>query len=195
MRILAFADTHGETDFSHLTELAEQADLIVCAGDISFFGDDLDETFSALNDFAKSVDKQVLFVHGNHESGEEIPRASHIVNVHLGAHSLNGVVVLGFGGGGFRKSNSTVEKFLSEHAPLHTDKKQVWVFHGPPHDLVIDHVPEIGPTGCRSKRKMIDAHKPAVVIAAHIHEQWGTTHQHGDVCVVNPGPFGRLIDL
>ncbi len=194
MRILAFADTHGETDLSHLHELAEQADLLICAGDISFFGVDLDETFKALEAFGKTAGKPVLFIPGNHEQGDRIPESEHVINIHQSHHEHEDVVIVGYGGGGFREHDPKVEQFLSEVAPKHAGKRQVWVFHGPPYDLVIDEVAH-GPTGCKSKRKMIDTHKPAVVIAAHIHEQWGTFHEHAETVVVNPGPFGRLITL
>lgn len=195
MHILAFADTHGETDFSHLEEFALKADLIVCAGDISFFSSDLEETFFALEEFAKTIGKPVLFIPGNHEQGENIPESKHIINLDRAVHLHEDVAILGFGGGGFRKNDSAVEAFFSQHAPKHAKKKQVWLFHGPPHDLVVDEIPGVGPTGCESKRKMIDTHKPAIVVSAHIHEQWGTVHKHGEVIVVNPGPFGRLLEL
>ncbi len=195
MRILAFADTHGELDFSHLEEFAEQADLIVCAGDISFFGGDLEETFFALEDFAKKIKKPVLFIPGNHEQGEDIPESEHIINIDQDTYHHDDVVVVGFGGGGFRKNDKAVEAFFSEVAPKHQDKKQVWLFHGPPHNLKVDEIPGVGPTGCESKRKMIDTHKPVLVVAAHIHEQWGTVHKHDDIVIVNPGPFGRLLDI
>lgn len=200
MRILAFSDTHGDTDFSHLEPHARQADLILCAGDITDWAEDGEDVLAALQRFADSVGKDVVLTHGNHD-GESLrelavmhPRLRY---VHQSLFVSDGVAVLGYGGGGFSSTDPLFERFI-ESAHKHKDvqgKLIVWLMHGPPHDLVVDTIPGWGPTGCKSKRKMIERHAPHIVVSGHIHEAEGVVHEHGRTLLVNPGPSGVLIEI
>ena len=67
MRILAFTDIHGSLPALKRIEQkvkANKPDLLVCAGDISIFEHGIVKIFTQLN----KISKQVIIVHGNHES-------------------------------------------------------------------------------------------------------------------------------
>ena len=53
MKILAFADTHGnKKDLKKLEKKSKDADILVCVGDLTWFGKDLEKLLRRL---AKSI--------------------------------------------------------------------------------------------------------------------------------------------
>jgi len=73
MKILAFVDIHGNKIF--LNEIIERAKrekphIIVCAGDISNWGQNLNSILSKIN----KIGILTLIIHGNHESEDEIKK-------------------------------------------------------------------------------------------------------------------------
>lgn len=197
MKALLFGDTHGDFDFSHLEARAEMADLIFCCGDITDFSLQLQEALEALHDFAERINKDIILTHGNHEGclRKQVLRFPRFRYVHKESIVIKDILITGYGGGGFAKSNEDFERFMQEEMRAHTHKKRVWLMHGPPHDVELDHVPWAGATGCHTKRAMIERHQPNVVIVGHIHQGWGMEHRLGNSRIVNPGPDGLLIDL
>ena len=64
MKILAFTDHHtSKVAIAKVREKAKDAELIICGGDITNFGDGLKENLEAVNNLGKPV----LLTHGNHE--------------------------------------------------------------------------------------------------------------------------------
>ncbi len=49
--------------------------------------------------------------------------------------------------------------------------------------------------GCQSYTAAIDALKPALFLAGHIHECFGEHEQRGKTTILNPGPLGIMIEL
>ena len=201
MKLFAFGDTHGVTDFSYLVARAQEADVLLCVGDVTEFGRDVPAVVEALASLARSADKPLVITHGNHEG--RLLRAAlrvhapQIVYLHNSTHDLGDALFFGFGGGGFRTRDGEVEAFLRSAHSDHSAHQGlvVWVFHGPPRGCVVDEVPGIGSTGCFSKRALMDELVPHVVFCGHIHEQFGVVKQVGDTVVVNPGPQGVLVDV
>ncbi len=201
MKVLAFGDTHGVTDFSYLLSLAQEADVLLCVGDVTRFGTAVEEVVAGLAALARAAGKPLVLTHGNHEqdlSGVISRVAPEIVYVHERVH-VHGdeLVIYGYGGGGFRTRDSVVEGFLRQAHREHASVQGVhlWLFHGPPHDAGVDVVPGLGPTGCKSKRLLLEELVPDVVVAGHIHEQFGLVQEVGSTLVVNPGPDGVLLEL
>ncbi len=199
MKILAFADTHGDTNLAHLEEPASQADLIVCAGDITDFSSGLEESLEALQALAEKTGKTIHLTHGNHEGSdvrEVVAKYPGLRYVHEEVVRLPGVTLVTYGGGGFAQQNRELEEFFSKaHEQDFEDDLVVWMLHGPPYGLEVDELPWMGPVGSMSARAMIERFKPHIVVSGHIHEAWGVTHQHGRTLLVNPGPIGMLIEV
>ena len=198
MRILAFGDTHGMTDLQHLFPLADAADLVLCAGDITWFSHGLQESLEALQNLSIRSGKKIILVHGNHECEDmrkSLADDQHIQYLHVDHIEAGGVIIIGYGGGGFANHDHAFEKFMSDLQPRLAEKPQIWLLHGPPFDVGIDEIPGWGPTGCRSRRRMIEVFRPKLVVAGHIHQNHGMISGIGSTTIINPGPEGILIDL
>ncbi|MFH1133131.1 MAG: metallophosphoesterase [Nanoarchaeota archaeon] len=196
MRLLAFVDVHGNhAALSQLLRKAKDADVLVSAGDLSWFGQGFDATLHAL---AKTK-KQVILVHGNHETSAEMRKAcSPFENLHF-IHKqhlvVDGVLFLGFGGGGFAQREpdfEEVEPLFRESAREH--EKVVLVTHAPPYLTRLDR---IGHDHC-GNRSFIPILKSGLVdllVCGHFHDNEGEEDRIGNALAVNPGPKGRLLDL
>ena len=69
MKLLAFVDMHGSLKALQKVKIkAKQADIIVCAGDISIFENNLDMLLFELN----KLNKIVLIITGNHEDRNDL---------------------------------------------------------------------------------------------------------------------------
>ena len=200
MKLLVFGDTHGLTDFSHLLSKAREADVLLCVGDVTDFGFDIQEVAAGLASLARESGKPLIVTHGNHEEGDlasALAPFERVVYVHGRVHEHDGLLVYGFGGGGFRTHEPAVEEFLRQsHERFGSrDGVYVWLFHGPPHDTGTDVVPGLGPTGSVTKRELLEELRPHVVLVGHIHEAWGCVEDVSGVTVVNPGPEGLLLEV
>lgn len=201
MKLLVFGDTHGLTDFSYLVSRSRDVDALVCVGDLTHFGRDVELVAAGLQSLLEASSKPVILTHGNHEAGSlrealEV-HAPGVVYLHQDVHVLGDVVFFGYGGGGFARHDPRVEDFLRSAHELHAGSGLVvvWLFHGPPHGTGVDVVPGLGSTGCFSKRSLLDELRPHVVLAGHIHEQFSSVEEVGSSIVVNPGPDGLVVEV
>jgi Icc-related predicted phosphoesterase len=198
MKILCFVDLHGNAPV--LKKLIERAkkddiDLVVCAGDISVFGDGLNK----LVGIAAKVAKPFLIIPGNHEDSDEISKAckpyKNCINIHKKAFRGTGFVVLGYGGGGFSKVDKKFEKVASSFKKIIKDnEKVILVTHAPPHNTKVDMINKV-PCGNKSIRKFIYEAKPNFVICGHLHENAGKMDALGKTKVINPGYKGKIISF
>ena len=208
MKILAFVDTHGSKKSLDIArKKADDTDIVLCAGDLTVFEENLDSYLSDLN----KLGKPVLVIHGNHESEESMRKACSLfkntVFMHKGIFELDNYLFIGYGGGGFTEINrdfeSVSKKFLKAISELEKKLKKdnsnkklktVLIFHAPPHNTKVDYV-RGSHAGSKSYRKFIDAVKPTLVICGHLHENAGVDHQVGQTVIVNPGPTGAVIEI
>lgn len=193
MKILAFTDVHGNPDaLATLGKRSKQADILVCAGDLSIFGNRLKESLVAMNSWGKPV----YFIHGNHEDAEEFANMKDYPNLHF-VHATEaeyeGIIITGWGGGGFTVTDPGLERFAQTLAP---HPKRVLLFHGPPHGTNVDNLGEwAGFVGCKSRRLVIEKLQPMLVVTGHIHETTGKQDKIGRSIVINPGPLGVFINF
>ena len=145
MKILIFVDLHGNV--SSLKKMVERAkkddiDLVICAGDISVFGDKLDK----LVEIVSKIQKPFLIIHGNHEDEAEISRAckpfKNCINIHKVGFSGPNFSVLGYGGGGFSKIDKRFEKTTKMFNKVIKEKggKIILVTHAPPYNTEVDKI-------------------------------------------------------
>ena len=101
MRLLVFADLHGsKKGLKSLILKAKKADVIICAGDFTIFGNGQKDILSKLN----KIGKKVLGIHGNHEELYNVRKDArdmkNIEVMHGKKFKFNGVSFIGWGGGG-----------------------------------------------------------------------------------------------
>ena len=200
MKILAFVDVHGSLKaLKKIKEKSKKADIIVCAGDISIFENNLDKLLHQLNKLKKTV----LIIHGNHEDENDLKELSllfdNIHYIHKKSFVKENYLFLGYGGGGFsmidkdfnkvsKKFKKTIEKFNQEN------KKIMLVTHAPPYKTKIDRVSGES-CGNKNIKKFILKCKPDLVISGHLHENAGKEDKVGKSIVINPGPYGKIINI
>jgi uncharacterized protein len=200
MKILAFTDVHANNDvhankraLDELTKAAKNADLILCAGDISVFGMDMIEVLEIMN----SWNKPVYFIHGNHEDEalfEDVNKEyANLHFVHATEKEFQNITVLGWGGGGFAKQDPELAAFAKNLKPK---PNRIIIFHGPPHGTKADWMEGWDDyVGCKTKRAVVEQLQPFLVLCGHIHENFNAVDQIGKSIIMNPGPAGKLITI
>jgi Icc-related predicted phosphoesterase len=193
MKILAFVDVHAnELVLKTLGRKAADADLLICAGDISVFGRGLEETLAVMDSWGKPL----LIIHGNHEDEDEmrelVEATKNIRWAHATEHEIAGLSIVGWGGGGFAHTDSALERFAAQLEPK---PGRIMIFHGPPLETAIDVAWAGEHVGCATRRAVIERLQPAVAIAGHIHECFGEHSMIGKSLVMNPGPLGVFLEL
>jgi len=197
MKILSFVDTHNsEIAFKKVLHLAnaEKPDVIISAGDITIFGASLDFLVQQINKFHVPA----LFVHGNHESEGNMRDAcalfKHTIFIHKKLYDLNEFLCIGFGGGGFSNKDREFEMFIQKKHEHISGKKIILVTHAPPYGTKLDQISR-SYSGNKSFTMFIKKYQPELVICGHIHENRGREDCMGRTRIINPGPFGKIIDI
>jgi uncharacterized protein len=197
MRLLAFSDLHRDRERAeHLLQLAEDADVVVGAGDFATMRTGLEDTIETLS----AISKPAVLVPGNAESDTELWQAcaswssAHVL--HGQALELAGAAFFGLGGGvpptpfpwSFDLSEDEAAAKL-ESCP----EGAVLVVHSPPKG----HVDDAGGRhlGSKSILAAIERKRPTLVLCGHIHQCWGREATIGTTPVVNVGPDGRFFDI
>lgn len=190
MKILAFVDIHGnKAAVQRLSKLAEKADLLICAGDLTNFGADL-------NNLLKILDKAnitTLIIHGNHETAQQINKASknfkNIKFIHNKLIIINNYSFFGYGGGGFEQK----DKALEDQIKKIKNKISVFVTHQPPYSTKLDKINNHH-AGSKSIAKFIKELNPRFNICGHLHENINKKDRINKTFIVNPG-FGKIINI
>ncbi len=194
MKIFTFADLHGAfKELKKLKRRAKKADIVVCAGDVSIFEENLEKILSEINKFKPKI----LMIHGNHEEKmnmkKKCKKYKNIEFIHNKKYNLDDITFLGYGGGGFEKKDKKFEKAMKKFKKL-KKKKFVLVTHAPPYNTKIDKLME-GHCGNESIRRFIEKTKPVLAISGHLHETEGISDKIGKTKIINPGYKGKMITL
>jgi len=196
MKIVVFADPHENlVAIKEVEKKAKDADLIVCAGDISIFEQELEAFLFRIN----KIGKTVLLIHGNHE-GAQITETlcqglKNLVFIHKKIHQIGNHSFIGFGGGGFDDVDLDFEKFIEKNkSKINPSDKLILVTHGPPYGTKLDL---IGKRHCGNKSytKYIKQLQPVLYVCGHFHETFGVKDKLGKTILINPGPRGELIEI
>jgi len=198
MKILVFVDLHGSKKaMKKIKKLSSKVDLIVCAGDISIFGNKLDELLFELN----SVEKKILVIPGNHEDFSELKKLcklfGNIDYIDNGMLKLDNYLFFGYGDGGFSKEDSKFEKLskkFDKEIKKHKDCKIVLVTHAPPYKTKLDNI-HGERCGNKAIRKFIERNKIELAVSGHLHENAGKEDKIKGCRLMNPGPFGKIVDI
>ncbi|MBI2655045.1 metallophosphoesterase [Candidatus Woesearchaeota archaeon] len=201
MKLLAFTDIHGSlTALRRIEQKAksENPDLLVCAGDISIFEHGIGSVFRRLN----RINKTIMMVHGNHEDASTYSKYSrifkNIVFIHKRHFTENNMLFLGYGGGGFSQRDREFEKLAATSFKKliqnNKDKKIIFVTHAPPYRTKLDKLGR-DYAGNRSFRDFIEKYKIDLHICGHLHENFGKEDKIKNTRIMNPGPFGKIVEI
>ena len=202
MKLLAFVDMHGSHKaLEKIKAQSKQSDILVCAGDISIFENNLDKLFFELN----KLNKPVLIIPGNHESTESINVLTklfpNIINIDEKGHAIGNYLFFGYGGGGFSmvdhhfdKISKKFEKKIKKFRKINENIKTILVAHAPPYKTKIDRIMDEY-CGNKSIKSFILKVKPDLVISGHLHENAGKEDKISNTKVINPGPFGKILTI
>lgn len=201
MKILAFADMHSSFKaFENVMSLAnkEKPDAICCAGDISVFEKGL---YSILHEFDK-LNIPFIIVHGNHETKKSMDKIEeklkNIIFIHKKHYIVKGCCFLGFGGGGFSRSEPELDnasEMLHNIIEKNPGKKIVMVTHAPPYHTKLDRISANSFCGSKTVRRFIEHNRVDVLICGHIHENSGRKDKINNNLMLNPGPYGKIVRI
>ncbi len=193
MKILAFVDVHGnKTALNKIIEKSKNADLLVCAGDITNFGQGLNKTVNLLS----KTNKPLLIIPGNHETASEIKslKQEFIINIHKTLYRIDDYIFFGYGSGGFSLRDIALEKITKEIKQIVKNKKFILVTHAPPYGTTADTI-NGQHHGSVSITKMIYETSPIINICGHLHETANKKSILRKTLIINPGPYGTLINI
>ena len=200
MKILAFTDIHGS--LSALRRIGQKVksqnpDLLVCAGDITIFERGIIAILRRLN----KLNKKIIIIHGNHEDSSTFIKFSklfkNIIFIHKKSFIEDNVLFLGFGGGGFALVDKKFEKVsikFKKTIKNNQDKKTILITHAPPYKTRLDKLIQ-GHCGNKSIRHFIERNKIDLLICGHLHENFGKEDKIGKAKVINPGPYGKIVEV
>lgn len=197
MKILAFSDLHRDRKRAQkLVELAEQADVVVGAGDFASVRLGLNKAIAPLT----QIDKPTVLVPGNNETLDELLKAtsdwSSAVVLHGEGTQIDGTAFFGLGGGvpvtpfpwSFDLSEREADEKLAD-----CPEGCVLVVHSPPKGYVDQtHGRHLGSEAILAT---IETKRPALAVCGHIHEAWAQEATIGSTPVVNLGPEGRFFEV
>ncbi|MBU4070098.1 MAG: metallophosphoesterase [Nanoarchaeota archaeon] len=198
-RILAIGDIHGDKGLvKRLAEKAkkEKIDLVILTGDLTFAEK---STKDLIGPFIKAK-KQVLLIHGNHESlatadflAEMYPPTK---NLHGYAFKKNGLGIFGAGGadmGVYMIQDSEIFNILKQgHERIKNSKKKIMVTHMHPKGSKAEFT---GFPGSAGIRKAIKKFKPDIAICSHIHEASGIEEKIGKTRVINVSKKENIFEV
>jgi Icc-related predicted phosphoesterase len=199
VKLLLFSDLHVDADAArHLAERADEADVIVGAGDFASVRRGLHVCIDVL----RTVDKPAVLVAGNNESTEELaeacrgwPRARVL---HGSSATFDGVPFFGVGGG------IPVTPFGAWSYDFDEQQARALLAGAPAGCVLVSHSPPKGAVdrdsagrslGSVAVREAIVRLAPRLVVCGHIHASAGQQATVGPTPVVNAGPAGWLWDL
>lgn len=197
MKLLAFSDLHrDDRQAQKLAALADQADVVVGAGDFASVRLGINKAIEPL----KRIEKPIILVPGNNESESELAEACEgwagATLLHGDGTEIDGMTFFGLGGGvpvtPFPWSFDLTEREADEML-RGCPEGCVLVVHSPPKGYVDEaHGRHMGSDAILTA---IETKRPRLAVCGHIHESWGSEATIGRTPVVNLGPEGRFFEL
>lgn len=197
-KILAISDLHGD---SRLAKDAakkadkEKVDLIIIAGDLTWFGQPAKEIISP---FLKEG-RLVLTIPGNHDPETISEEISHVYKGAIDVHKKNfqkdqiGFFGTGTTDWGFYEDGKQVYNELNKaHKNIKDLKKKIMISHCPPEGSKIEL---LGYPGSRGVRKALDKFKPDFLICGHMHEGGGLIETIGKTKVINSARKAIIFEI
>jgi uncharacterized protein len=192
VKVFAFVDTHALNALMQLSKKIAKADIVICAGDFTWFGKDKHKALAVM----ESWKKPVYIIHGNHEGEEALAQSvmkyNNIVFAHGKQIDINGVQFLFWGGGGFAQHDMELLRAYPVWKAAHKNPS-IFVTHGPPFNTHLDDLG--GHVGSVTIRFIIDQLQPTFHFCGHIHETSGVQDKIGKTTTMNVGPAGFMVEF
>ena len=200
MKILALSDIHErvrriDSLREKLSELEFKPDLILVAGDITYFKG-IDIATKILKKLRNDIEAPVFFVPGNCDTRQllEVDEiADDIDNIHLRVIELHGYLFYGIGGGGISPFHTLIEfsedefrEFIAKVENTVDTRKLILVTHQPVKGF-FDEVDGLN-IGSEVFAEYLLKLKPLLWITGHVHENSGWTRIERTV-IMHPGPL------
>jgi Icc-related predicted phosphoesterase len=194
VKLLLFSDLHNDLDAARrLVKLAEQADVVIGAGDFC----SVHRNLTACLDVLRAITKPAVLVAGNNETTDELVAAcrgwpaAHVL--HGSGMTISGVEFFGIGGGvpvtPFGAWSYDFTEVEATNLLSKCPSGCVLISHSPPKGAV-DRASEGKSLGSTAVRSAIERLKPRLVVCGHIHGSAGQQDMIGASPVVNAGPAG-----
>ena len=195
MKILAFADMHSDKKaLKTLLKAGKDVDMIICAGDISWFGKDLKKILQSFD----KLKTPMFIIPGNHEdeSLEEVcKKFKHITYAHKALYQKKGYSFFFYGLNGFDMDDAYAKKFFdTAMEDVKKDQIKIFVSHGPPYGTQLDDI-KGHHHGDRELTKAIKKYKPQLFICGHFHDNFGKHQVLQHTLMINPGPTGKVLEI
>ncbi len=197
-RLLVTSDIHGDSSQAKkLAEMAEkkEADLVVIAGDISYFDE---HAKGVIGPFLERR-KEVFFVPGNHDlaTTKWIEEKYHIRNLQKYPEVVGDIGFFGCGGGNIginMMDEEEIFRYLEKgFRYVKGAEKKVMITHMHPAGSGIERSSSF--EGSKAVREAIEKFKPDIHICGHIHEAEGMEELIGKTKVICAGKKGKIVDI
>ena len=197
MKILAFSDLHMSRGRAELlTVAAEQADLVIGAGDFCNMREGLDVAMHLLS----GITAPLVMVPGNAESFDEL-KAVALPNMHVlhGSEvTLKGVQFFGIGyavpAPPFGDWSMNLSELEAKTMLTLCQRADVLISHSPPKGYG-DRTSTGISAGSVSVLQAIDEIQPRLALFGHVHDSWGYRGQIGQTQLANLGPVPSVFEL
>lgn len=199
MKILAVSDLHG--DGSLAKKIAkkgkkEKVDLIVLAGDLTWFDEHSKNIIKPFTDLGK----EVLIIPGNHETNETLDKLKliypNLINLDQKPFRKENVGFFGAGyafAGPFITNEKELKKKLTRaHKKISNLDKKVLITHSHHKGSNSEFS---GFEGSESIKKAIEYFQPDLALHGHIHEASGIKESIGKTKIFNISRKARIFEL
>ena len=197
MKIFAFTDLHAnKKSIDKIIKKIKEGkpELIICCGDLTIFGNDLNEISNKLN----LIGIKILIIPGNHETEQEIKnickKNKNLINLHKENYEYGNYIFFGFGTGGFSFIEPELEEIIRFKKCFDKTKKLIFITHAPIYHTKLDYLYKEH-MGCKSSRKFIDKFKPILTLCGHFHENENKKDKIKNCLIINPGHQGTFIEI
>jgi Icc-related predicted phosphoesterase len=194
-RILAFSDMHRSRRCANeIVAAAEEADLVIGAGDFATMREGLKEAMSWL----APLEAKAVYVPGNAESAEELRAATGAAVLHGEAIERAGLRLFGLGYGvpttPFGAWSCDLSEAEAEEMLAGMESADLLVTHSPPKG-VADRTSQGVSVGSDAVREAIERVQPGLCLCGHIHDSWGESGTIGVTAVHNLGPRANWFEV
>jgi len=197
MKLLVFTDIHGSTlALKRITKKSTSADIIICCGDLTIFEQGLYGILKKLN----TIGKRVLVIPGNHENTKRLKKVSsglsYILFIDERFFETEKHLFFAIEGNGFSLDDKHFDKTIKKHEKKFKEnkKKLILITHAPPYNTKLDKLFD-GHCGNKSIRNFIIKYQPMFAFSGHIHDNFGKHDTLGTTKLLNPGPFGKIVNI
>lgn len=199
MKVLFFSDIHGDLKaLKKIIKKSEKAELVVCAGDLSTGGQNLQPL---IDDLSKIENKKVLIIPGNNETpqmiNDSIDEYENIISINEEIYQDKNLTFLGIGGGTLSPFNTVYELSEDEFKKKlkNFSKIDCLISHTPPKNTSLDIIPNGMHIGSSEIFKWVMDNQPMVCCSGHVHENRGKEEKLGKTLCFNPGPKGVIMEI